>query len=92
VWGQRDCPWGGQAGQAHLGQRAAAQRLAVRRVLLPQLALALQLGELGLLCEDLVAALLHCRLHGGVDWVWRRGDVEGVFWNVKSRVVSLVRN
>jgi hypothetical protein len=40
--------------------------LAARRILLPQLALALQLGELGLLCEDLVAALLHGRLHGGV--------------------------
>jgi hypothetical protein len=57
---------------SYFSQRAGTMGLSVGGVCLPDFALALQLGEFGLLCEDLVAPLLHCGLHGGdVEWdVW----------------------
>jgi hypothetical protein len=50
---------------SYFSQWAGTVGLPVGGVCLPDFTLALQLGEFGLLCEDLVAPLLHCGLHGG---------------------------
>src|SRR5690242_14024426 len=53
------------AGRAHLSEGTRRGRLSAGSGLLAaQLALSLELGELGLLCENLLAALLQRRLHG----------------------------
>jgi hypothetical protein len=68
--------------KSHFSKGAPAQRLPVCRFLLPQFALTLQLGELGLLCEDLIAPLLHGRLHGEVWMVFgRKGVSPSSFWS-----------
>lgn len=54
-----------QNGVPYFSKGAASQRLSARRLRLPEFALALQLGELGLLRKDLIPPLLHCGLHGG---------------------------
>lgn len=84
------------AGESHFSQRTARRRLPVCCVGLSELALALQLGEFGLFGENLVAALLHGRLHGGRAWAWARAWARAWWiwpaWARGARVYELVQD